>query len=344
MRPRLNALRERFGFAALAVSLVLSATTGALADDLPGKGIMVKPIVQQGLTEELFQTDLVGMGLEQLGYKVEEPVVAAMQAAFVAVSNGDATYYAAFWDPLHKAFQEKLGGQDKLPMVGTLVTNSIQGYLIDKKTADQYHLKTIDQLKDPKIAALFDVDGSGKAGLYGCQSGWGCERVIEHHLDAYGLRGTVHHIQGDYVAIISDAIERIRAGKPTLYYTWTPLWLSGVLVPGKDVVWLNVPYTALPDEQKDAVTTVPGLGNLGFSVNTQHIVADPAFLEKNPAAKKLFELMTIPIEDINAENLQIHKGENTEADVRRHAADWIAAHQAEWNDWIAQAKKAGGGA
>jgi glycine betaine/proline transport system substrate-binding protein len=191
MRKDLNMVKRRLGVALLAVAMSASTTVGAIADDLPGKGVTVKPITQQGLTEELFQTYLVGMGLEELGYKVEEPVVAAMQAAFVAVANGDATYYAAFWDPLHKSFQEKLGGDEKLPLVGTLVTKSIQGYLIDKKTSDEHHIKTIDQLKDPNVAKLFDVDGGGKAGLYGCQTGWGCERIIEHHLDAYALRGTV---------------------------------------------------------------------------------------------------------------------------------------------------------
>jgi glycine betaine/proline transport system substrate-binding protein len=48
------------------------------------------------------------MGLQELGYKVEEPVVAQMQAAFVAVASGDATYYAAFWDPLHNSFLANL--------------------------------------------------------------------------------------------------------------------------------------------------------------------------------------------------------------------------------------------
>jgi glycine betaine/proline transport system substrate-binding protein len=336
-----TSFKDHIYSAALAAALTASVGTTALAGDVPGNGVTVKPITQSGLTEELFQADLVAMGLEQLGYKVEEPIVAQMQAAFVAVANGDATYYAAFWDPLHKSFQDKLGGQEKLPMVGTLVKNSIQGYLIDKKTADQYHITSIEQFKDPKIAKLFDVDGSGKAGLYGCTSGWGCERVIEHQLDAYGLRGTVNHIQGDYVAIISDAIERYRAGKPILYYTWTPLWLSGVLVPGKDVTWLTVSHTELPDDQKGANTTVPGIGNLGFSVNTQHIIANPDFLAKNPAAKKLFEVMEIPIDDINAENLLIHNGENKDADVRRHATDWIKAHQSLWDSWIAEAKKAG---
>lgn len=50
-----------------------------------------------------------------------------------------------------------------------------QGYLIDKKTADKYHITNIEQLKDPKIAKLFDANNDGKADLTGCNPGWGCE-------------------------------------------------------------------------------------------------------------------------------------------------------------------------
>ncbi|MFD1810490.1 glycine betaine ABC transporter substrate-binding protein [Gemmobacter lanyuensis] len=71
--------------------------------------------------------------------------------------------------------------------------------------------------------------------------------MIEHHLTEYGLRDTVTHNQGEYNAIIADTIARQRNGDAVLYYTWTPYWVSGALVPGKDVEWLSVPYTSLPD-------------------------------------------------------------------------------------------------
>ena len=58
---------------------------------------------------------------------------------------------------------------------GYLVNGAAQGYLIDKKTADQYKITNIAQLKDPKIAKLFDTNGDGKADLTGCNPGWGCE-------------------------------------------------------------------------------------------------------------------------------------------------------------------------
>ena len=164
--------------------------------------------------------------------------------------------------------------------------------------------------------------------------------MIEHHLDAYGLRDTVEHKQGGYFAIIPDAIERIKNGEPTLYYTWTPLWVSAVLRPGHEVSWLTVQNTELPEAEAGANTTVEGVGNLGFSVNDQMVIANTDFLDENPSARKFFELVQIPIEDINAENLLVNEGENSEEDIKGHAADWIAAHQAQWDEWIAEAKAA----
>ena len=295
--------------------------------------------IYQGVTEELFQTYIVGLGLEELGYDVDEPIIAQMQASILSVANGDASYFPTFWWPLHTRFWEQNGGDEKFQRVGTLVENSLQGYLIDKATADANGITSLAQLKDPEIAKLFDIDGNGKADLYGCETGWGCEVVIEHHLDAYGLRDTVEHRQGGYFAIIPDAVERVKSGQSALYYTWTPLWLSGVLRPGHEVTWLTVPFTSSPDGSDDpSTTTIDGLGNLGFAVNTQHVIANTDWLAENPVARKWFELVQIPIADINGQNMKVNGGESSDEQVRQHVEDWVAANKAQWDDWIAQAR------
>lgn len=313
-------------------------TAGLMTLGTPLLAQEVKP-AWSGITEELFQTFIVMEGLRELGYDVGEVSQAQIQLAHVAIGNGDLDIYAAHWEPLHKAFWEEAGGDERLQRVGLLAQNSLQGYLIDKKTADETGIKFIEELADPEKAALFDIDGNGKADLYGCEPGWGCERTVEHHMDAYGLRDTVEHKQGSYFAMIPDAIERIRAGQPTLYYTWTPLWVSAVLRPGEETEWLNVRTTDLP-EGDDANTTAEGIGNLGFSVNDQMVIANTDFLEESPSAKRFFELIRIPIEDINAQNLLINEGESSEKAILGHAQAWIAEHQQEWDGWIAEAKKA----
>lgn len=308
----------------------------AQAQDLPGKGIKVHPL-KSSLAEETFQTLLVMKGLEKLGYEVAPIQEVEYPTAHVAIGNGDATFIASHWNPLHADYYKNAGGEAKLFRRGVYSDNAAQGYLIDKKTADAHNITNIEQLKDPRIAKLFDVNGDGKADLTGCNPGWGCEAMIEHHLTAYKLRNTVTHQQGTYSALIADTIARYKAGEPIFYYTWTPYWVSAVLQPGKDVVWLEVPFSSAPGEQSKLDTKLPNGKNYGFVVNKQHIVANKAWTDANPAAAKLFEVMHLPVNDINAQNNLMSQGQNKAADIARHVDRWIKAHQKTFDGWIAQA-------
>ncbi|MDQ0325288.1 glycine betaine/proline transport system substrate-binding protein [Rhodopseudomonas julia] len=327
------------GLAAAAGLTAALAAGSALAQDKPGEGVEVIPL-KSSIAEETFQTVLVNKALEELGYDVKPIKELEYATAYVALANGDGTFMADSWDPLHKDFYEEAGGKDKIYREGVYSPGALQGYLIDKKTAEEHNITNLGQLKDPEIAKLFDHDGDGKADLTGCTPGWGCEKVIEHQLDAFDLRDTVTHNQGSYSAIIADTITRYKQGESVLYYTWTPYWVSGVLVPGKDVVWLNVPFSSLPGERKDVDTSLPDGSNYGFQANEQKIAANLEFAEANPAAAKLFSLMKISANDISAENLLMRDGEDSEEDISRHADAWIKGHQKEWNEWLDQARAA----
>ncbi|WP_067709641.1 MULTISPECIES: glycine betaine/L-proline ABC transporter substrate-binding protein ProX [unclassified Erwinia] len=320
----------------LAAALTTLATAQISAAELPGKGITVKP-VQSTITEETFQTLLVSRALEKLGYTVEQPSEVDYNVGYTSIASGDGTFTAVNWQPLHDDMYKAAGGDAKFYRAGTFVQGAAQGYLIDKKTAEKYHITRIDQLKDPKLAKLFDSNGNGKADLTGCTPGWGCETVINHQIQAYGLSNTVEHNQGNYSAMIADTITRFKEGKPVLYYTWTPYWVSDVLVPGRDVVWLQVPFSSMPGEQKNVDTKLPNGANYGFPVNTMHIVANKAWAMKNPAAAKLFSEMKLPIADINAQNSRMHQGQSSEADINAHVDGWIKAHQAQFDGWVKDA-------
>lgn len=320
------------------VSLILASPT-ILAAELPGKGVTVTPM-KSSIAEETFQTELVMRALEKLGYTVKSINVAEYNIIYQALARGDATFVAASWVPLHDNFYKAVGGDKTLYREGTYSNNALQGYLIDKATAEKYNITNIEQLKDPKIAKLFDSNGDGKADLTGCTPGWGCQETIEHQMDAYQLRGTVTHNMGSYPAMMADTIARYREGKPIFYYTWTPYWVSAVLIPGKDVVWLQVPSTALPGEQQGIETALANGKNYGFPVNTQHIAANRQFAEANPAAAKLFSIMQLPLADINAQNLRMREGENSPQAISRHVDAWIKGHQATFDGWIEQALEA----
>jgi len=325
-------------------ALLATGAVGAMAQDaklLPGKGVEVQPL-KSSIQEEAFQTRIVAHALKDLGYDVKPVKEVEYPTAHIAIANGDATYLASHWNPLHANFYKNAGGDAKLFRKGEYSSGALQGYLIDKKTADKYHITNIGQLKDPKLAKLFDTDGDGKADLAGCTPGWGCEEVIEHQLTAYKLRDTVSHKQGTYSALIADVISRYKAGQPVLYYTWTPYWVSGVLVPGKDVVWLEVPFSSQPGENAGASTKLPNGKDYGFQVNKQQIVANKAFVQAHPDAGVLFAEMKVSVNDINAQNLRMNQGEKSSADIDRHVSAWIKANQKTYDGWLADARAAAG--
>ncbi|WP_026379422.1 glycine betaine/L-proline ABC transporter substrate-binding protein ProX [Afifella pfennigii] len=324
---------------AAATGLAVLLSSSAMAQSMPGEGINVVPL-KSSIAEETFQTLLVMKALEELGYEVEDIKELEYAAGHVAIGNGDGTFLATHWDPLHIDFYKEAGGDEKIYREGIYSPGALQGYLIDKKTAEEHDITNLGQFKDPEIAKLFDNNGDGKADLSGCTPGWGCEKVIEHQLDAFELRDTVTHNQGSYSAIMADTITRYEQGEPIFYYTWTPYWVSGVMVPGEDVVWLNVPFSSLPGERQDVDTALPDGSNYGFQANNQRIIANREFAEANPAAAKLFSIMKLSSNDISAQNLKMRDGEDSEADMERHADAWIAAHQEQWNAWLDEARAA----
>lgn len=322
---------------AAALAALALAVSPALADGhLPGEGVTVRP-VEGTNTEEKFQHRIIYRALEKLGYEVAEPQEVEYQTGHLALGTGDGDFTAVHWDPLHLAFYQESGGDDRIHRVGELISGALQGYLVDKASYDS-GVTNLGQFKDAATAKRFDADGDGLADLAGCPPGWGCERVIEHHLTEYGLRDTVTHNQGGYQVVIADTIARHKQGKPVLYYTWTPYWVSGVLVPGENVEWLEVPYSSLPDERTDN-TEYQGK-NLGFAVNSLRVVANDKFLKANPAAAKLFELAAIDINDVSAQNNKMQAGEDSEEDIDRHVAEWIAANQDAFDSWIKTAMEA----
>ncbi|WP_258224631.1 glycine betaine/L-proline ABC transporter substrate-binding protein ProX, partial [Aeromonas sp. HMWF014] len=205
----------------LVLNALLLSSVAMASTELPGEGIRVQPL-QSSLPEETFQTLLVSKLMGRLGYDVQTVQEVDYNVAYASVAQGDGTFLAFNWIPLHNHKYEQAGGDKVFFRQGTYASGAAQGYLIDKQTATRHGITNLGQLKDPKLAALFDGDGDGKADLVGCNPGWGCEEAINHHLDEFGLTPTVTHKQGNYAALIADTRARYQSGKPVIYYTWIP--------------------------------------------------------------------------------------------------------------------------
>jgi glycine betaine/proline transport system substrate-binding protein len=298
-------------------------------------------VLMPSIAEETFQTLIVSDLLKKMGHEVTTTNAVAYDIAYQTIANNakseDVYFAASMWDPLHNSKLQALGGDKNIVTYGKFISSCAQGYLVDKKTADKYNIKYYNDLKKPSIAKLFDTNGNGKANLTGCSAGWGCEKVIEHQLDAYNLRDTVEHDQGEYSALIANTIANYKTGKSILYYTWTPYWVSGKLVPGKDVVFLQVTHSANPNTPS---TKLANGADYGFNVNNQRIISNASVKTNHKDIAKLFDIVKLDVNDISGQNMLMANGQNKIEDIKRHVKLWLNNNTKQINIWIKEAQAA----
>ena len=340
-------LRTLMAGAAGALAAVALIGAADAAKDLPGDGKTVR-MARATWDTGWFQAALYEKALEELGYDVDRIVTLKNPAFYQAVGQGDVDLWVNGWFPLHNSYKKEF--EKGATEVGYVAKGgALQGYLVDRKSAEKFKIKSVEDFKRDEVKKAFDANGDGKADLVACPPGWGCEKVIAHHMEAYKLQDHVNPIKASYAASMADALGRYKEGKPIFFYTWTPNWTVGLLEPGKDVVWIEVDHADLPADQKqlEDKTTVKGLDgcvadpcDLGWPANDIRPVANKEFLEKNPAAKKLLEVMQVPLTDIFAQNAKMNAGEDKKSDIERHVDDWIEANRDAFDGWIKQAKQA----
>lgn len=331
----------------LLTSLMLVFGT-AVAQDQPGEGTTVQPAVatwQSALPIEAIFAQMLG----ELGYEVAAAQSVSNPIFYQSVVQGDVDYWANGWFPLHN-MQLPATFEENASTVGTIVENgALQGYLVDRASAEEYDITSLEDFKRPEVKEAFDADGDGKADLVACPPGWGCEQVISHHMDVYDLDDHVNLITAAYAASFADALARYRNGEPILYYTWTPNFTVVQLEPGEDVVWINVPEIVPSEGQQgleDAMVASAVTGavsdplRFGFVANDIRPVANRDFLDANPAAATLFEAVQIPLGDISEMTRRISEGESTDQAIADMASEWVADNRDTVDGWLEQARAA----
>jgi len=234
---------RRMGIFAMAGALTLGTAVNvavATADEQPGAGVTVQPAVATWTSAVPVSWVFVEL-LGELGYNVQNPISLSNPVAYLAISEGDAHYWPNGWFPLHNP-QLPANFHDVATLFDPLCPAcGIQGYLVDKASIEQYGITGIEDFKREEVRAAFDATGDGKADLFGCPPGWGCHEGINAMLDKFELHDYLNHVDAGYAANFAEALSRIEAGQPALYYTWGPsAWLLS-LVPGEDVMWINAP-------------------------------------------------------------------------------------------------------
>ena len=286
---------------ALAVSL---ATVGAFAyQKIPGKGVTVQP-ARCTWNTGFFHETVVRKALDELGYDVQDPKMLQNTMFYTAVAQGSIDFWANSWFP-NQYSQMPKGFYEGADAYGYVVkAGGLQGYMVDKQHQEQLGITS-----------------------------------LEH----------VNLVQADYNALFADVMGNFKQGNAVFYYTWAPNWTVYKLQPGKDVMWINVPEINPLPEFADNTDQMVASGiagavtdpiKLGFVINDIRVVANKEFVDENPAAKKLFEVFSMSVADISAQNALMRDGEDSMQDIDRHADAWIEAHPDQWAEWLEAARQA----
>jgi glycine betaine/proline transport system substrate-binding protein len=322
-------------------SLLIACSGGSGGETVDPSGVLVQP-ARADWSTGYFQEALYSRGLEALGYEVADAIEVDPATFYPMLSAGDVDFWANGWFPIHDAFVQ---GLDGIEMAGRVLTGAGGGYLIDKAGADEFSITSLGDFARADVRAAYDSDGNDKANLVACDVGWGCAREIGYHLDELGLRDYIDEDQGKYDAILVSALERLRAGEHVLLYTWWPSWMIKLLRPGELTVVINLPRAVHPDgiaEERLTYGQLPGAVTnpvvTGFPVSDIHVMANRQFLAANAEARRLFEVMSVELTEVSAQNALMQRGEDTQADIERHVDEWISEHGSQWDRWLDSAR------
>ncbi|MFA6265058.1 MAG: glycine betaine/L-proline ABC transporter substrate-binding protein ProX [Pseudolabrys sp.] len=333
--------------AAVAAGVMAFAALPAQAQDMPGKGKTVRYAQGDSLGANYVTAQIVMTALKELGYDVKLTTVNTT-LFFQAAAQGDLDLATDVNFPQREPGFRAVEKDAEIIGSGLIVGGGINGYLIDKKTADAHNITTLIQMKDPKIAALFGKDG--KADLINCDPGWSCGDVVDFQLNKFGLKDTVKSIRGKYEALMVETVARVKRGEPAFFYAWSPSWVNNALVPGKDVVWLPTPEDALPpsvpNKGSALVKGVKGCAGgadpcrMAMASWNWGAVANKKFVAANPAVKALVENIKFPLETWSEWEFNINKNRGNNALIKQMADEWTAGHKTQLESWVAAGRAA----
>ncbi len=339
------------------------------AAGLPGEGVSVK-MGRGNWSSGYFQAALMRELVALLGYEVTDPGdnELAPSLAFLAMAEGDLDFWANTWDPLHDNWfaNELPDGSivgDHVSKVGKLLEGgALQGFLVTKSFADEFGIATFDDLENnPDAIAAYDSDdsspGDGVVDMFGCTESWTCDDTIDNMFAFSGFEN-IRQVKAGYDAMFAQARAKVDADEPVIIYTWTPTAYLAHLRPGDNVVWIGIEKVLddsnpLGIEGGEALDQRPGVAafeadscpsaatlgecRIGFKVADVIVAGSNAFLDENPAAKKLLEIVQLNIVDVT---VNILEHEQNEADPGDLARQWVNENQDQVDAWIAEAMAA----
>jgi len=259
---------------------------------------------------------------EELGYTTEIADTSTPMA-WTAIGTGSADLWSNAWLPNQEDLQAEYA--DTTVSLGTIYGGGphdpcLQFWAVPTWMSEQYGITSVTDLEDPQYVEMFDVDDDGIGDVLGCDASWKCAEINDQMIIDYGFEGIYEQKYGAE-AMMTVAIEGyLKKNEPVLFYFYTPHPIFVNFPIGESVTILEDP-----------------LGSWG-ELATIIKAANKEWVEKNPEAANLIRQVVMTQDDIAWSMVQIEERGDDAETLTAIAREWMAAHQAEVDSWLAAVK------
>lgn len=162
------------------------------------------------------------------GYPVETVQVSTVVGQ-ASLAKGDVDLNMELWQQNNLEWYKKETAAGNIINLGRTYEGGPQFWIVPKWAAEQYNIRTVEDLKRPEVVKLFpDPEDPKKGSFINCILGWNCESVNRAKFKAYGLDGYYNIVSPGSAAAMDAALAGPQKKRqPVFGYYWAPTSMMG---------------------------------------------------------------------------------------------------------------------
>ena len=265
------------------------------------------------------------------GYPVEtvELTTPLMQ---VAISEGDIDVTLEMWQQnFIDNYNEEIAKGSYINL-GPTYEGGPQFFMVPKYTADEYNIKTVEDMKK-HWELVEDPEDASKGQFINCPIGWQCAEINRAKLEAYGLDEFFNIYSGGTGAALDAALVGAqKKNKPVFGYYWAPTSIMGAYewTVLEEPAYTEACWAEVSKGQLDATYTPKEA--CAYETLPIDKVVHKDLLEKAPDVVEMMKKMNIGLQPINV--TAAYTIANFEAQWDKAAIYYLQNYEDRWTTWM----------
>ena len=223
--------------------------------------------------------------------------------------------------------------------IGINTPDSQQAFYVDRNTAEKYNIKSVLDMNNPEIAALFtDPENPDMGRMVSCIGGWTCYTINHVKQRVYGLdKFYTNFDPGSSGALAAEIAGAFAKDRPIFTYYWAPTALMGkvdlvrLTEPPYDVACWDAMMAVVEDIKangKDVYVPTCATEYKDMSLDKSVLTA---WADTHPDETAFLRAYSIPTATVN-KLLAYYEGE-ADGDMELLAMEYLQ-NNSEWKSWV----------